>query len=289
MAIVVPLYSKGVIFLLFALSFLNISVGRLRDAGLPWMLAGAVPLLLFADLRFGIAFQGPWKTEMTYALSGDSARFMIAAFSCLAALCVVGTRREHAQAWRARFGGLARLASGTVVALTLAGIVGLLLLAALFYPSFLAVMLRTKSLLFLVWPGLLAASLAPLLLAPVAVRAWREAGCVGQGNAWFPLVVVATAILLVTSAANTIHLVSGWIDPALAKALAHSSPVPWGLLNYAALLAALSAPMLMARMLEKGPSGSGSPGAQPTPPPASRPTWLGRTASRMASGRRGRT
>ena len=289
MAIVVPLYSKGVIFLLFALSFLNITVGRLRDAGLPWMFAGAVPLLLFADLRFGIAFQGPWKTEMTYALSGDSAQFMIAAFSCLAALCVVGKQREPAQAWRARFGGLARLASGTVVALTLAGVVGLLLLAALTYPSFLAAMLRSKSLLFLVWPGLLAASLAPLLLAPIAVRAWRDAGSVGQGDTWFPVVVVATAILLVTSAANTTHLVSGWIDPALAKALAHNSPVPWGLLNYAALLAGLTAPMFISRMLEKGPSGSGSTGSQPTPPPGSQPTWQVRRASKAAFGRRGRT
>jgi uncharacterized membrane protein YhaH (DUF805 family) len=288
MAIAVPLYSKWFIVLLFALSFLNITVGRLRDAGLPWILAGVVPVLLFADLRFGIAFLGPWKSEMTYALSGDSARFLIAGFSCLAALCVMGKRGEPAQAWRARFGGLARLASGTMMALALAGVVGLLLLAALVYPSFLAAMLRSKF-LFLVWPGLLAASLAPLLLAPIAVREWRQAGSVGQADGWFPVVVIGAAILVVTSAANTVHLVLGWIDPALAKALADNSPVPWGLLNYAAFLAALTAPMIIGKMIEKGPSGSGSIGSRPTPPPGSQPTWPVRTASRAAFGRRDRT
>jgi hypothetical protein len=225
---------------------------------------------------------------MTYALSGDSARFMIAGFSFLAALCVMGKQREPAQAWRARFGGLTRLATGTMVALALAGVVGLLVLAAAIYPSFVAVMLHSK-ILFLVWPGLLAASLASLLLAPIAVREWREAGSLGQRDAWFPVVAVGVAIMVATSAANTVHLVLGWIDPTLGKALVDNSPVPWGILNYAAFLAALTAPMIIGKMIEKGSSGTGSTGSQSTPPPGSHPTWPVRTASSTAFGRRHRT
>jgi hypothetical protein len=176
-----------------------------------------------------------------------------------------------------------------MVALTLAGVVGLLLLAALVYPSVLALILRTKTLLLLMWPGLLAASLAPLLLAPLAIREWRAAGRVGRRDAWFTVVVVGAAILAVTSAANTVHLVSGWIDPALGEALARNSPVPWGLLNYAAFLAALTAPMIIGKMLEGGSSGSNSTGSQPMPPPGAHPTWPVRTAVRTAFGRRGRS
>jgi uncharacterized membrane protein YhaH (DUF805 family) len=95
LAFVVALYVKPTLYLLLVLSFIGITIRRVRDVGLPVWLAAAVPVLMLGDLKNGMlfdtkiinAFKHP--DPFTYA---SVPRLLIMAGICVGFLCVARSK-----------------------------------------------------------------------------------------------------------------------------------------------------------------------------------------------------
>jgi uncharacterized membrane protein YhaH (DUF805 family) len=89
LGILVWFYTKPLIYLFFALSFVRITVMRLRDIGLPVALAAAVPLLILGDGLFGMTFGAPWGLSFMLGSAQEVPRNLTMALACVGFLCLM--------------------------------------------------------------------------------------------------------------------------------------------------------------------------------------------------------
>ena len=68
LALVLGVYLKPVIYLAFAYSMLRISLGRARTIGISPLIGLCVPLLVLADLAFGITFGSFWAVSFSLGI-----------------------------------------------------------------------------------------------------------------------------------------------------------------------------------------------------------------------------
>jgi hypothetical protein len=240
---------KPAIYLAFVLSFANILAGRAREAGLPAWIALGVLALLLADLQFGIALG--LATGPNLALRGfwgnPVSRTFLPAMAAIGTLCLLRGGAAASQSWRQRLGGLAIYAEVLVAILLAAAARGLIEAAAAYMPGLRGLVGALDG---IERPLALVLSLAPLLLAPIALREWRKAGEPGRGGAWVWPVLGAAALIGLASVLAALTVLAGWIGPQGLTGSLRVGSVPVNVLNLAALLAAFALPALLAKLLE---------------------------------------
>jgi uncharacterized membrane protein YhaH (DUF805 family) len=109
---------KPLAFTLFVFSFVGISVRRARDAGVPGWIGLFIPLLFAFDHNFFVFAGAPWSFAFSAgALPVPGPRHAPLALACIAALCVLPSRRDGPGS-RNPFGyaGLAAFGLGLVIA-----------------------------------------------------------------------------------------------------------------------------------------------------------------------------
>jgi len=284
-ALVYALLSKPIIYLIFALSFLPITVRRLRDAGLPLWYAAAIFVVLLADVRAGTAMGALWSVNFVLGfVKGPS--FMLSALVCMAALCLMGRDAGGApmQPWQ-------RLLS---IAFIVATMLALYAIAEFPYRYFAGGrMTNLRPVLGAFYPFVqlprLALVAAPALLAWMAVRSWRAEGAPGSRSPWFYLVclcsieILASLIVGLTMAGNYL---SFYLTGERYLTLTKESRVL--LARFAAVknLVVLLLPLFLALMQRAG--GRGAP-SEPAPPASGSPPRSGPHPATAASfGRRAR-
>jgi uncharacterized membrane protein YhaH (DUF805 family) len=89
LGLVVAIYFKPVIYLAFVVSFVGITVRRVRDLSLPVALAAILPILMLGDAMFGVAMGAPWSVGFALGASGQWPRFLFASLLCIAFLCLL--------------------------------------------------------------------------------------------------------------------------------------------------------------------------------------------------------
>ena len=90
LSLVLSLFAKPAIYIVFVLSFIGITMRRLRDAGIPVWIVVALPLLFLADLSFAMAFGAPWTVGFVMGMPGLMLpKFMLTALACIVFLSVV--------------------------------------------------------------------------------------------------------------------------------------------------------------------------------------------------------
>ncbi|MEZ5907320.1 MAG: DUF805 domain-containing protein [Hyphomicrobiaceae bacterium] len=119
LALVVAIYLKPIIYLVFVYSWLGITVRRLRDAGLPVALVGVLVVLFWADAAFAVVFGSPWTVGFVLGiLKLALPKYLIAALICIVFLCLVDSDEDGRGA--SRFGafgmGAAVVLGGFVLA-----------------------------------------------------------------------------------------------------------------------------------------------------------------------------
>lgn len=101
-ALVVYFFLKPIIYLLFVLSFIRITVRRFRDLRLPAAIAIILPLLMLGDVMFGITMGAHWGVGFVLGAGPQWPRYLFAALVCIAFLCLVPadpTGEERAGRW----------------------------------------------------------------------------------------------------------------------------------------------------------------------------------------------
>jgi hypothetical protein len=253
---VLVIWIKPAIYIAFVLSTIGIVVGRTRRTGVPVLLAAGVVLLLLADFRFGFALGFPGSNSVVAWMGWgiQTPPFFLAAMAAVGTLCVVRGAEEAGGPWQIRLGDLRSYATACALMLLLAAAWGALFGVGIVVPmlSRLAALLR--------WPfmGVLMhviAALGPLLLLPIALREWRSAGEPGRQSIWFRTVAVAAIVMCAAGAVSALVMFAHWIAPRGAlSAFDAAISVPQRVLSLSAVLAALSLPALLAKMLEEASS-----------------------------------
>lgn len=103
LGVVVSLFAKPVIYFLFVLSFINITVRRLRDLRLPAVLAIILPVLMLGDTMFGITMGAPWGLGFALGSGTQGPRFLFEAIVCIGFLSLVPgadqSKEDRAERW----------------------------------------------------------------------------------------------------------------------------------------------------------------------------------------------
>lgn len=99
-SLMLSFFGKPAIYLLFVFSMLNITVRRLRDAGIPPALMIVLPIMLLADLGFALSVGAPWSAGFAAGeLAPTIPKFMLAAGVCVIFLCIVPEGRPEDWGW----------------------------------------------------------------------------------------------------------------------------------------------------------------------------------------------
>jgi uncharacterized membrane protein YhaH (DUF805 family) len=115
-ALVASFYIKPPLYLLLVLSFVGITVRRVRDIGLPVALAAAVPILMLGDVIFGMTYGAHWSLAFTFgAITRQIPRDLIMALMCIGFLCVARSKEEAEGGDGQRWGWAGAVAFGIVV------------------------------------------------------------------------------------------------------------------------------------------------------------------------------
>jgi len=122
--LVVSLYGKPPIYLVFVASFIGITIKRLRDLRLPVALAAIVPLLMLADFSFGVTIGAPWSLGFVLGAMGGWPRYLFMALVGAALLCIVPSPTDEAGNGR-RWGHAGAILLGGFVFVTLGAVMSL--------------------------------------------------------------------------------------------------------------------------------------------------------------------
>jgi uncharacterized membrane protein YhaH (DUF805 family) len=117
-ALVTAMAFKPLAFVVFVFSFVGICLRRARDAGVPGWIGLFIPLLLSFNYGFFLFAGAPWS----FAFSSGVLRVQppyhtLLALACIAALCVLPTRRDGPGSYNPfGYAGLAAFGLGLVIA-----------------------------------------------------------------------------------------------------------------------------------------------------------------------------
>lgn len=111
-SLVVSMFAKPTIYLLFVLSFIGITIRRVRDIGIPVVLAAIVPALMLGDLMFGFTFGAPWSLGFVLGGMAQAPRNLFMALVCIGFLCLA--RSQDEAGGEQRWGMAGALAFGIV-------------------------------------------------------------------------------------------------------------------------------------------------------------------------------
>jgi uncharacterized membrane protein YhaH (DUF805 family) len=103
LSLVISLVAKPAIHLVFILSFIGITMRRVRDIGLPVALAAIVPVLMLGDLTAATAFGAPWSVGFVLGGMAQAPRHLLMALVCIGFLCFArsgdGPDADRGQRW----------------------------------------------------------------------------------------------------------------------------------------------------------------------------------------------
>lgn len=122
LALVIGLYVKPVIFIVFLGSMVAISVRRVRDLGLPAYLGLLVPALLVVDWQFATIVGAPWSVGFVLGGLFSLPYHFLSALLCIAFLSCVGSAEGDADAPSDRFGLAGKIALALTCAILALGL-----------------------------------------------------------------------------------------------------------------------------------------------------------------------
>ena len=284
LGLVLSIYIKPLIYLAYVLSFLGLAIRRLRDAGLPALLAFGLLVLMLGDIQWGMVASAPWSVAFVTGYGGGFPHALMAGLACVAALSML-------PAWSSETGGAERRALhpavlvllGLLMVVAITSVVtvvtmmsgGLLPWMRLLYSGPFAILLAF---------GRVAVAATPLVIAILCIREWFAMGRPGVGSAWGGAMAVCVAAIAVGSVVAA--FLSGWTSMSMLLRIRGIWQVSAGLLNWTALpelLALLVLPWLLRFM----PSASTGAPVPPAAPPRRMPPSGPAPPVRAAFGRRG--
>jgi|HubBroStandDraft_6_1064221.scaffolds.fasta_scaffold511119_1 uncharacterized membrane protein YhaH (DUF805 family) len=169
LALVVSFYIKPPLYILLVLSFVGITVRRVRDIGLPVALAAAVPVLMLGDVIFGMTFGAHWSLAFTFgAITQQFPRDLIMALACIGFLCVARSQDEAAGGDGRRWGMPGAIALGIVVSNSIFALISLANEIALVLISANSVMPLTYTITYI------SLAMSPVLLIAMFVLVVRQ-------------------------------------------------------------------------------------------------------------------
>jgi uncharacterized membrane protein YhaH (DUF805 family) len=172
LALVVSFYFKPPLYLIFVISFIGITVRRVRDVGLPVALAAAVPVLMLGDVMFGMTFGAPWSLAFSFGVVKKFPTYLIMALMCIGFLCVAPSSDEAASGeaggGERRWGGAGALAFGIVVLSSLSALTALAREVAFLFISPSSVQFMTYVIMYVTL------SMSPVLLFAMFVLIVRQ-------------------------------------------------------------------------------------------------------------------
>jgi uncharacterized membrane protein YhaH (DUF805 family) len=169
LGLVVSVYLKPPFYLLLVLSFIGITIRRVRDVGLPVALAAVVPVLMLGDVMFGMTFGGPWSLAFSFGvITQKLPSYLIMALMCIGFLCVAPSSDEGAGSGERRWGGAGALAFGIVVLSSLSALTTLAREVALLFISTSSIQLMTYVTMYV------SLSMSPVLLLAMFVLIMRQ-------------------------------------------------------------------------------------------------------------------
>jgi uncharacterized membrane protein YhaH (DUF805 family) len=193
-AMVVSLFLKPVIFLIFVVCVVAICKRRLRAVGLSnWWLVG-LALMLLAGTQFWMAASAPWSVGFSIGYMGGVPSTAATAFAALAALCFAPTNVEPAWS-NSKY--LKFFFSGLVVATMLQVAEQLLLYFTVNY----SLMHAANTASFFASPFMYA---APIICALLGYRWWMENGRTGLATRAHSIVSAMTWFVLVSALVLTV-------------------------------------------------------------------------------------
>lgn len=94
LAVVLGVYLKPLIFVLFAASLARISVRRATASGLPWVAGALIVVLVLCDWQFGVVFGAHWGVAFSLGVLRASATSLLVAPIAVVTLIFVRDRTE---------------------------------------------------------------------------------------------------------------------------------------------------------------------------------------------------
>lgn len=170
--LVVAMFGKPPIYLIFIASFVGITVRRLRDMGLPVAFAVVVPVLMLADFSFGVTMGAPWSLGFVLGAMGGWPRDLTAALICIAFLCVMPSSPNSTEP--RHWGYTGTLALGLVIVLTMGAVLSLVRGLQLWFANFNGVLFTQSILKYYNLYGIFALILFLVLLGMVAWQQWQR-------------------------------------------------------------------------------------------------------------------
>lgn len=125
LALVIGLYVKPIVFLVFLASLIGISLKRARDLGVPGAIGLLVPALLLADWQFATIVGAPWSVGFVLGGVFRVPYHFLSALLCIGFLCCAGPADESGQAASDRFGVVGKLALSVSVVIAAVGLMRL--------------------------------------------------------------------------------------------------------------------------------------------------------------------
>lgn len=169
MALVISMFLKPLIVLVFIYSMGSISLRRARDAGLAAWFGLAVPAMIAADAGSALALGAHWSFTFTTGLFRMGyPHFLLLALACVVGLSIVGS--DDGRSHRQRFG-----ITGPAIAWLMApvGVLALFRLVNTFYPTLLGSMPR-GALTSLWWAYNLLPLFAAVMVALIVIAIWMD-------------------------------------------------------------------------------------------------------------------
>ncbi len=283
LGLVLAIYIKPMIYIAYVLSFLGLAWRRLRDAGLPSVLALGLFVLMLSDVQWGLVMGSPWSVGFATGFRGGFPRALMAGLACVAALSMLpawGSGGSHAVAGEDGRRTLSPAAMGLIVLMMIVAVASLITIATTMFGGMIVWyrLLYAGPFSFIHQPASLAVAATPLLIVPLCYREWLAMGRPGNGSPWAAAIAVCVAIIAVGSAVGVV--LGAWTWVAQLLGIRGGWQTVTAILNWTAmpeLLALLVLPWLL-RFLPAAPAASTEPAA---PPPR------GTQPGPVAFGRRG--
>lgn len=213
LALVLSLYVKPFVYLIFLATLLPWTIRRWRDAGLPRLLRIPLVAMLVMGKGFWLVASAPWSVGFVVGAGGGVAPVVPAGFACLLALACLRTWPSVDGRSKRELSSWVWLATGLYLAVLLfqgfaAAYAHKLILAN---PHDAGAKLSSVLIVSTVLAGIrrIVENLLPLAAAIVAAKEWHDAGRPGEGSlavriatAGAGFVAVASVILLIVDLVN---------------------------------------------------------------------------------------
>lgn len=212
LALVVSLFAKPAIYVLFALSYASITERRLADAALPRAFALGFVVLMLANVHWGMVMGAPWTVGFATGFGGGEPTYLMAALAFAAALSVLRTSSELPQSEAGPIRRELSAQSWALISLVLVAAFGALIALGTMMRGDYGGWLRATERGFLAplfLPANVAAVAAPAILGAFCYREWCREGQFGRNSLW--MLPVATCAAIIVAASAVAAMTAAWI------------------------------------------------------------------------------